>query len=302
MEPLDLPGRGRGPGLGQPVDDPVVPADPVEQHLPALAEPVGELLAIVGEHFAGHPVGAQRGSKRQADGPSGGPGRHRGDHAVPGMVIDPGHDLGLGPAGQERPADDVQLPQRHRLIAFPPQVAVLGPLPRPRLDQPVPDQDPVDAHPRRRRDHPGLGQLVRQPQRTPLRMLPAHLAHRRLHPRADLMRARLRAPGTIRQRAQAALLITAQPGMHALPRHSRPRGGLGHRDPGSDLKDSAIPLLDNGHLYQCQSRPPVTPTPANDEEQESRITGTRKPCGGTGMGGFKQSAQGLGESRGFSMS
>ena len=93
------------------------------------------------------------------------------------MIIDPGHDLRLGPVGQERPADDVQLPQRHRLISFPPQVAVLGPLPRAGLDQPVPDQDPVDAHPRRRRDHPGLAQLVRQPQRTPLRMLPAHLAH-----------------------------------------------------------------------------------------------------------------------------
>ena len=39
------------PGLGQPVGDAVVPADPVEQHLPALAEPVGELLAIVGEHL-----------------------------------------------------------------------------------------------------------------------------------------------------------------------------------------------------------------------------------------------------------
>ena len=26
------------------------------------------------------------------------------DHAVPGMVIDPGHDLRLGTVGQERPA------------------------------------------------------------------------------------------------------------------------------------------------------------------------------------------------------
>ena len=35
--------------------DAVVPADPVEQHLPALAEPVSELLAIVTEHFARYP-------------------------------------------------------------------------------------------------------------------------------------------------------------------------------------------------------------------------------------------------------
>jgi hypothetical protein len=46
MEPLDLAGGGRVPGLGQPVNDPVVAADPVEQYLPALAEPPGELLAI----------------------------------------------------------------------------------------------------------------------------------------------------------------------------------------------------------------------------------------------------------------
>jgi len=45
--PFHLPGRGRVPGLGQPVDDPVVAADPVEQHLPALAETISELLAIV---------------------------------------------------------------------------------------------------------------------------------------------------------------------------------------------------------------------------------------------------------------
>ena len=126
VEPLDLPGRGRRPRLGQPVDDPVVPADPVEQHLPALAEPVGELLAVVGEHLPGHPERAQRGGERQAHRPAGGPGHHRGDHAEPGMVIDPGHDLGLGPVGQEHPADDVQLPQLHRLVAFPPPVAVLA--------------------------------------------------------------------------------------------------------------------------------------------------------------------------------
>ena len=271
MEPLDLPRRGRRPRLGQPVDDAVVPADPVEQHLPALAEPVGELLAIVSEDFPGHPEGAQRGGERQADGPPGGPGHHRGDHAVPGMIIDPGHDLGLSPVGQERPADDVQLPQRHRLIPLPPQVAVLRPLPGARLDQPVPDQHPVDAHPRRRRDHPGLAQLMRQPQRTPLRMLPAHLAHRRLHLRRCLMRARIRPLRPVRQRAQAALLIAADPGMHALPGHPGPGGGLSHRHSGFDLQDSAIPLLDNGHLHQCQSRPPATRRPQTTRDRKAEL-------------------------------
>ena len=55
VEPLDLAGGSRMPGPGQPVDDAVVAADPVEQHLPALPETISKLLAIVGEHFAGTP-------------------------------------------------------------------------------------------------------------------------------------------------------------------------------------------------------------------------------------------------------
>jgi hypothetical protein len=35
VEPFHLSGGGRVPGLGQPVDDPVIAADPVDQHLPA---------------------------------------------------------------------------------------------------------------------------------------------------------------------------------------------------------------------------------------------------------------------------
>lgn len=46
MESFDLPGRGRRRRLGQPVRDRVVAADLVEQHLTALTEAVGELLAI----------------------------------------------------------------------------------------------------------------------------------------------------------------------------------------------------------------------------------------------------------------
>jgi hypothetical protein len=110
MEPLHLPGGGRGPRRSEPVGDPVVPADPVKQHLPALAEPVGELLAVIGQHFVGDPVLAQRRRKRQAHCPAGRPRHHRGDHAEPGMIIHPGDDLRLGAAGQERPADDVELP------------------------------------------------------------------------------------------------------------------------------------------------------------------------------------------------
>ena len=63
-------------------------------------------------------------------------------HAEPGMIIDTGHELGLGPVGQEDPADQVHLPQRHRGVPLPPHVTVPRPLARLRLDQPVPDQGP----------------------------------------------------------------------------------------------------------------------------------------------------------------
>ena len=172
------------------------------------------------------------------------------------MVIDPGHDLGLSPR-QEHAANDVQLPQRHRLIAFPPQVAVLRPLARAGLDQPVADQYPVHAHPRRHRDHPRLAQLMNHPHRTPPGMIPAHLAYRRLYIGADLVRAGIRTPGPVRQGAKTAIAIPADPGMHALPRHLKAGGDLHYRDPGRSLQDRAVTLLDNRQLHQSQSRPPI---------------------------------------------
>ena len=59
VEPLDLARSRRRSRLGQPVDDAVVPADPIEQHLPAPPEPGSELLAIVSEHFIRDPVALQ---------------------------------------------------------------------------------------------------------------------------------------------------------------------------------------------------------------------------------------------------
>jgi hypothetical protein len=283
VEPLDLPGGGRRPRLGQPVRDAVIPADPVEQHLPALAETISELLAIVRQYLAGHAEPAQRGSERQAHRPARCPDHDLADHAVPRMVIDPGHDLRLGAVGQERPADNVELPQRHRRLPLPPAVGVLGPLPRLRVDQAVPDQHPVHAHPRRHRNHANLGQFVGHPQRTPPRMLPAHLAHHRLDLGAHLVRARLRPLRAVHQPGQARLLITADPGMHALPRHPEPLSRLSDRNPGSNIQDSPVTLLDNRQLNQCQSRPPARMTPANDMRERSRITGTCNASGGTGV-------------------
>ncbi len=55
-------GRGSG-GLGEAVDDAVLPADPVEHHLATVAEPGGELLAVVREYLFGHPEGLQASAK-----------------------------------------------------------------------------------------------------------------------------------------------------------------------------------------------------------------------------------------------
>jgi len=139
------------PGLRQPVDDAVVAADPVEQHLPALTEPVGELLTVIGQHLLRHPELAQRGGEGQAYRPAGRANNDLADHAVPGMVIHPGHDLRLGAAGQECPAHDVDLPQCHRCLPLPSPVDLLAPPAGTGLDQTMTDQRPVGTHPRRHR-------------------------------------------------------------------------------------------------------------------------------------------------------
>jgi hypothetical protein len=83
VEPLDLAGGGRMAGRGQPVDDAVVAADPVEQHLPPLAETISKLLAIVGQYFGRDAELGQRGGERQAHRPARRTGHHLADHAVP---------------------------------------------------------------------------------------------------------------------------------------------------------------------------------------------------------------------------
>jgi hypothetical protein len=104
VQTLDLPRSRRGSGLGQPLGDAVLAADPLEQHLgrARLAETPGELLAVVRQHFSGHPVDTHRFHERRADRPASGTIDDRGDHAVPGMVIDAGDDLALAAAGQNK--------------------------------------------------------------------------------------------------------------------------------------------------------------------------------------------------------
>jgi hypothetical protein len=131
VQALNLPRSRWRPGLGQPLSDAVLPADPLEQHLrrARLAETPGELLAVVRQHFSGHPVFAHRLHERRAHRPAGGAQDDRGNHAVPGVVIDPGNDLALAAAGQEQAGGHIQLPQLHRRRALPPDVLVAAPAP-----------------------------------------------------------------------------------------------------------------------------------------------------------------------------
>jgi hypothetical protein len=153
VEPLDLPGCGRGAGFGVAGDDAVLPADPFEHHLgrAGLGEPSGELFAVVGQHFVGDPEPLQRLTKRPADGAAGGLTHHSGDDAVPGMVIHPRHDLGFGAVGQSDAADDVKLPQLHRHFPLPPAVVLTATTARDGVDQAMPYQHPVDRGHRRNR-------------------------------------------------------------------------------------------------------------------------------------------------------
>ena len=139
-----------------------------------------------------------------------------GDDAVTGVVIDPGHDLGLGPISEEHTTNDVELPQRHRRIAFPTLVVLATTTAFAGLDQAVTDQDPIHRRRRRHRRHPCPAELVRKATRTPTGMLPAHLAHRRLDLHGRLVRTPIRTMGSVDQPAQALFSIAGQPPVHGL--------------------------------------------------------------------------------------
>ena len=128
VETLDLPGgRGRA-GLGQQMLDPVLAADPVEQHLDRRdVEPTGEHLAVVGQDLPRQPIG------RATTPPV--PSQTRWDDSrdhqmradtEPGVVIDPGQRLrpdGRRPARTRRPRPSATTPS----AAHAPTAATSGP-------------------------------------------------------------------------------------------------------------------------------------------------------------------------------
>jgi len=253
--------------------DPVVAADLVEQHLPALAEPVGELFAVVGDHFLRHSEPGQRLSERQTDRPAGGAFDHGGDHAEPGVVIDPGDQLRVphlpGPGiDQLDAADDVDAPQLHRSGSFEPDERGLRPLPWPGPEQPRTDQDPVDR-PLRRHRHPShrfAQHLQPDPPRPPPRMLPAHLRHRHLHRRGRLVRARRRPVRPVRQTGQLLAQIPGQPAVYRRPVHPQPGRHLRDVRARQNRPDRVQPLLENRQDNQSHSRPPKVWTPHGDAQ------------------------------------
>ena len=125
--------------------NPVLPADPVEEHLNRrVEEPAGEHLAVVGQDLFWHPVGLQRGDQPVTDRlrPL---SRHQPRrHAEPGVVIDTGQRLGPRPVGQRETADHIHLPQLHRRRPLPPLPDLLAAVPASRVDHPGPHQRPVD--------------------------------------------------------------------------------------------------------------------------------------------------------------
>jgi hypothetical protein len=297
MEALDLAGGGRGGGLGEAVHDAVVPADPIKQHLATAPEPGRELFAVVCEDFVGDPVTLQRPGEREAHGPARGPHAGVGDDAEPGVVIDPGHDLDLAAIGQEHTTHDVELPQRHRGVAFPALVVLSASSPFAGLDQAVSDQDPVHGHARGHRFHARAAKLMRQAARTPPGMLPAHLTHHRFELDRGLPRTGLGPAGPVDQTPEAVFPIAGQPLVKALAGHPHLGGHARHGLPGQHGQHRPIALLDNGQLDKHRSRPPAARRPQTTYSQQTDH-GHCQPCPGTGSSTMSRDRTPLGNRTG----
>ncbi len=168
----------------------VLPADPVEEHLPfARSEAGGEHLAVVGEDLVGDAVAAHGQRQSFTDRAGRGP-RHkeRGD-AEAGVVVESGDHLELGPALQLHPAHDVHLPEFHGAGAFP--AAIVLPLASSllRVHQAMTDQEAIDGGAPGKRDHTLAIELMAQRSRAPAGMGFPKLEDAGLGLRGHLVRA-----------------------------------------------------------------------------------------------------------------
>ena len=240
-------------------------AHPLEQHLgrAGLGEPAGELLAVIGQHLRRHPVGPHGGGERVGDRPRRRDGQHRRADHVPGVIIDAGQHLALPAVGQVDPADQVQLPQRHRRLPGPPPVLALVPLGLRRHHR-VADQHPVHRRPRRRARCAPLRHLERDPPGTPPRMRPPQLAHQRLGLGRQPRRRGPRPPRRLPQPVDPGRRVPGLPRVHRLPRHPVPDRDLADRRPVQHLQHRPVPLLDQPPR-SCSGFSPAS-MDSNDQE------------------------------------
>ena len=192
------------------------------------------------------------------------------------MVIDPGDDLGLpqhprSQVDQPDAADNVELPQLHRLRPFPALIGLSWSFPFALHHQAMADQDPIDRR-CRGHHHPGwrlLHQLQPDPRRPPPRMLSPHLRHHHSDLIAGLVGTGPWPMRAVRQPWQAFSQIPPQPGMHAHPGHPDRGRDLGYRRTTQDGSDRVQPLL---NLRQDNQRHPGLPESRRPRTPPLRIS------------------------------
>jgi hypothetical protein len=265
MEPLHLARSRRRARLGEPVGDPVLPTDPVEEDLDRrTVEPTGEDLPVVGQDLLRHPVGPHRQRQPVRDPLRGLPHHQKRRDTEPGMVIDPGQRLGPATISEQEATNRVQLPQLHRLTTLPPPPVLPTPSSSLRLDQPSAHQRPVDRRARRHRPTRTRGALkfIQDPPRTPPRMRPTHLQDPGLDLTRHLVRTRGRTSRPGLQPSQPRVLIPTQPRMDRLPRDTPPLRDLRDRPAiGEHRHHRLILLLLHAQLHEHEPSVKNQPKP-----------------------------------------
>jgi hypothetical protein len=197
----------------------------------AADEPGGADGPVVSESRRGRAVSCD-GSAESGEGDLAGGHRAGGDRQrEPGVVIQPGHDLDLGAAGQV-PVDEIGLPPLVGLLGREPDVRRLRPLARLGGDQPGAGQVPAD----RRRRHLDLMVVFQVPGngvRARVQALPGQLLPQpgdQLHrAAADRRRRGLRAPRPRLERCLALSPVTRYQRIDPRPGHPVRTGHLAHR-------------------------------------------------------------------------
>jgi hypothetical protein len=154
-------------------------------------------------------------------------------------------------------------------------------------------EDPVDS-PLRRHRHPGRAaqQLQPDPLGTPPGMLAAHLCHHDLDLTRDLVRAKARPVGLIRQPSQPLSQIPGHPRMHRLPRHPASRSHLGTLAPDRTARTASSRCSTTDNTTSANLGLLTSDVPRNVTDRKARaranvkhqLAGERQASPGTGHG------------------